>query len=69
MTASFKKGDKVVIDADTVYDLDGLPVSVRPGVVKGIVHEVEDGWAQVLCADKGGPHLLGCDVKSLSARA
>lgn len=53
-------GNRVKIKTDTVYDSEGVPVSIRPGAVGRIV-EVSDGWAQVLVKFTDGIDLLGVD--------
>jgi hypothetical protein len=61
-----KKGDRVLINTDTIYDTEGIPFSIKSGVVIGHVHEVEDDWCQVLIAGKNfGPEMFGVDIKFL----
>jgi hypothetical protein len=51
------------VQTDTVFDEDGVPVSVRPGA-RGFVVEI-DGFPQVLCATHIGPLVVGVPVEHL----
>jgi hypothetical protein len=42
-----EKLEKIIIDTDTVYDDDGLPVSIRKGA-KGFFLRIEEKFAIVL---------------------
>lgn len=64
-----RAGDKVTIDTDTLFDAEGVPVSIRKGANGRIWELNSERWAQVLVwweeEGQGVPELLGVDIKHL----
>jgi hypothetical protein len=66
--------DEVIINTDTIFDEEGVPVSIRNGA-HARLWELKDNWAQVIVwfhsqypgeEGKGIPEMFGVDIKHLS---
>lgn len=65
VTSEVRVFDVVVINCDTGYDCEGVPVSVKPGS-RGIVTDIDvGGLPQVLCYTYVGLEEIGVPRKHL----
>jgi hypothetical protein len=60
-----EKGCFARVMVDTVYDVNGIPVSITPGR-KCLIHRVyQNGWCDILVNYDGAPELFGIDLAKL----
>jgi hypothetical protein len=60
--------DEVIVNTDTVFDEEGVPVSIRKGAHARLL-ELNESWAQIIVwwdeEGEGKPEMLGVNPKYL----